>query len=208
MTKSQQLGGLLSFLLLIGTPLTTLAANNTQSDDKKEATSKTGFTLSGGDLSLNSQNEFHFFEKSVENIIKGTTTLNISSAPSLTIQDYRGTHEGWTLSVAMSNLTTPDSKDSNGHDRAITKPTLKIKPPVLTADSQKLNVEKNISLTDSRTPQAVLYAPKDSGEGNTQLKFTDAEITIPKQYDISKGNYTADLQWTLAKATEAPGPAQ
>lgn len=211
MTKSQQLSGLLSFLLLIGTPLTTLAADTTQTEDKKEATSKTSFTISGGSLSVDSSTGFSFDPKKVEDIIKGTTTLNLSPETknsTLTIKDYRGTHEGWSLSVAMSKLTI---KDGNGNDiQAIrNQPTLTITPSLSTHDSQALLDPKTPIILKTPTAdkegfgvqQKVLNAEKGTGEGNTQLNFTDTKITIQKQYDISKGDYSADLQWTLVNGT-------
>lgn len=205
MTKSQQLSGLLSFLLLIGTPLTTLAADaSAKQDDQKKST--TSLTLEDGGLTLSNQAGFSFGSKSIAEIIKGATTLKLSSETPLTIQDYHGTHEGWTLSVAMSKLTTTDGK------KTIAQPTLTIIPTISTKDSQRLNdPSKTVVLPPIAnnegnaehfgTQKTVLHAAENSGEGDTQLRFTDTTITIPKQYDISKGNYSADLQWTLVTGT-------
>lgn len=196
MQKSQQLSGLLSFLLLIGTPLTTLAADIQKPDNPEPQKSTTDFKIVGDGLHLVSFSDFNFQQKgSVNKIINGDEILSTNTDHTLTIQDYRGTHEGWNLSVSMSPLTTKD------HDRTIKQPTLTINPTLSTADSQKLAPNKNIRLTPTTT-QMVLNAAENSGEGNTQLSFADTTITIPKQYDISAGTYTADLQWTLAPITK------
>ncbi|MFC6200380.1 WxL domain-containing protein [Lactiplantibacillus nangangensis] len=195
MTKSQQLSGLLSFLLLIGTPLTTLAADTSDKPiDPQKST--TGFEIIGSNLQFSSFSDFKFESDKAENIINHEVTLHsIDKEHTLAIQDYRGTHEGWTLSATMSNVTEKDS------GRTIKQPTLTLNPTLSTADSQKLAPNKNIRLTPTTT-QPVLNVAENSGEGNTQLSFTNTTITIPKQYDISAGTYTADLKWTLAPITK------
>lgn len=186
-----------------------------------QAMSNAEFTITPGPLSLNQVPNIVFGSVSVKDVSSANTNIPISTgAPTggtgfdgnnngaLNITDYRGNHDGWSLTVGMSPFTSGANN--------ITEAQLTLDETAGTLDNSATAAPLSLTLPQSTVTNGWISSPKTlwnaaakSGEGsNSATTAASSKLTITKQPDVSAGTYNATLYWALQNAPAATTPAQ
>ncbi|MGV0167032.1 WxL domain-containing protein [Furfurilactobacillus sp. WILCCON 0119] len=190
-----------------------------------EGKSTAQFMVDAGQLTLDKVPDMNFQNGSVANIVsadqtlalkdntvgsgdsKNSTAFDGNNSGTLSVTDYTGSNNGWTVLAALGQFT------SNSGASKINNATLN-----LSASNQKSLVSgtaaaKNISLNSAATADAATWptasvlwsTDKNTGEGTNTEDFVSAAntLTIKQQNDIQPTTYQANLFWTLQNAPTA-----
>lgn len=186
-----------------------------------EAMSNAEFTVTPGPLSLNQVPNIVFGSVSVKDVASADTSAPLSTGTptggtgydgnnngTLNVTDYRGDHDGWSLTVGMSPFTSGAN--------SITNAQLTLDETAGTLDNTATAAPMSLTLPQSAvtndwisSPKTLWTAAADSGEGsNSATTAASSKLTITKQPDVSAGTYNATLYWALQNAPAATTPAQ
>ncbi|KRO26632.1 extracellular protein [Lactiplantibacillus fabifermentans DSM 21115] len=184
-----------------------------------EAQTTAQFVVAPGSLTLNSVPNIALSNTNVKDIATAATTLPLSSSSTvtgattydgdgngtLTVNDYRGSHAGWTLTVGMGPFSSGSSTVSSATLNLVTsKPTT---DNASTSAPVALNIPQSTVTSGWITnPQTLWAAAANTGEGQNTASTTEASsLAVAKQPLISAGTYSATLYWALQNApTAAP----
>lgn len=183
-----------------------------------EAQTTAQFVVAPGSLTLNSVPNIALSNTNVKDIATGNTSLPLSSSTvtgattydgdgngTLAVNDYRGSHAGWTLTVGMGPFSSGSSTVSSATLNLVTsKPTT---DNSATSAPVALNIPQSTVTSGWITnPQTLWAAAANTGEGSNTASATEtSSLSVAKQPLISAGTYSATLYWALQNApTAAP----
>lgn len=188
-------------------------AADSQTADK---TSVAEFTIEKGDLTLDKVSDLHFsnadgnknptiadFVNEQNLTLDGTSvSANANKANNddneVIISDFRGSHDGWNLSVDRTDFT-------NGTD-TLSGDTLTLSAKTADTNGNAVassDLPKDVEINDAPTP--FIDAAKDTGTFTNTFAL-DGNLKIPANSKIQAGTYQSTVTWTLS-ATAKTQPA-
>jgi hypothetical protein len=182
------------FLVISIILLALLLAKTTQHVNAENTTDAL-IKFSKGDLLLESVPDFDFGTNDIETSTQAYA-LEGELAP-IQIHDLRGTHEGWTLKVSLSEFKDEQEKTS-------------LKGAILGIEAASVSAlygttaaapapsAASFQLTAGGTEVALLEAAIDSGSGVWQMSFAKDNVSLNViTGTASSGTNTATLAWSL-----------
>jgi len=201
MSKKLWLSGVAFAGLVVGSIATgssLVAADNTV------GTTNTTVAVTGGTIDLAVPDTLTFPSEPVEGIVRGNVneTVNPADNSLLTINDFRGTDAGYTVSAKASAITAANGDVLPGAAIELTPDA----PAVTNADAPTWS--KAVTLTDSDQP---LFATTKSlnGAGISSYDLNKTTLAIPEDNAVKAESYTGVITFTLTPGQPAaPATAQ
>lgn len=183
----------------LGSGATVLAADTEEfrpTPEVSEITKKSNATVKvkAGALELTKVPHLNFKAVTVKSIADNENTptgLNHRGVSQLVLGDYRGNNAlGWKLSAKLSDLTTRGDKLDKAHVALKLTPQRNTTMPGHRGDATLV--------AGSRESTPLVATDKDHKGKGTGVYNTDATLHIGQQMDVSAGDYSGTVTWTLA----------
>lgn len=151
-------------------------------------------TGNAGPLSIDYVTNFNFGEHELET---SQIVYNLEDKPTnanVQVTDNRGTGDGWTLQVSLSEFTTAEKVTLKGAELAL--PVREVKS-VIGNISNAPDFEKDMVLTPGSL-QTLMSAKEEAGMGTWAAMYDSENIALSVPSGNHSGQYEAKLTWTLA----------
>lgn len=214
---------LFATILMAGVALAVVPTTTVSADDNADTSAQTGastaeFTVNAGDLTLVSVPNLQFGNVNVADLQStgdetftlqqaGNTVVGTQSPTSaaddtpqgnstgdLTVNDYRGTNSGWTLTASLSQFSNGSSTLSGTIVLSNLTMTNSVSATIPTIQPAV------IASSDTATPYKIEVAAKNAGQGSNTAAITSSTLALIKSNDVVNGTYDATMTWTLTNA--------
>lgn len=126
-------------------------------------------------------------------VISKGTSYDGSADQKITVEDYRGSNNGWNLTASLDKFTGPED---------IIPTSLSLKGNI---DGTNLTDTFDISNIVGTEP-TVIAASAATGAGSTTATLTGATLVLPKDTTPKAGTYQAKVVWTLSSVAPTTSP--
>lgn len=176
-------------------------------DDDVVGSKTTNFDidLTGGTIELtDAPASLSFNNPSISDLAQADQKLQSQTGEigNITIEDYRGTGSGWTLSAELSPLgTTPRLLKTTGLE--ISGSRINSYDVVSGPDIDNLTPPYFSKTLATSTPENFWMTNNNqTGMGKNQLHLESASLTLPAQNGVLAGNYSGTITWTLTGSSD------